>query len=469
MTLSLDVRIWKTRVRKRATRRPYNVRWVVGGKEQNAYFATSAQADSFRAKLIQARNDGQEFDIDTGLPVSMLREQQKRAAGITWMEHAREYARYKWPMLAGTARVSIAEVLTTITVTLLPDKGKGKPDDKTLRSALRRWAFNGQQRDEPPPPDVAAALAWADANSPALATLADPDVLHTVLNAFARRLDGKPAAATYLARRRQVLHNVLKYAVTRKRLDAMPLADPAFTWERPSDMEVDHTVDPRCVGSPAQIEQLLTTVSYVGRSQGPRFLAFFACMYYAMMRPEEVCALRLQDCHLPKEGWGKLTLARTSPAPGKDWTDGRTVHESRGLKHRSRRAVRVVPIPPQLVELLRTHIDRYGVGQDGRIFRSTNGNPISPSTYNRVWQRARELGLPPEQRDSVLLKRPYDLRHSGVTVRLYAGVPPKQVAQWAGHSVEVLHKIYSQVMDGFDDTWFQRIDNVLHRSQAWPS
>ncbi|WP_267898978.1 hypothetical protein [Thermomonospora amylolytica] len=40
-----------------------------------------------------------------------------------------------------------------------------------------------------------------------------------------------------------------------------------------------------------------------------------------------------------------------------------------------------------------------------------------------------------------------------------------QVAQWAGHSVEVLHKTYSQVMDGFDDTWFQRIDNVLNRQQ----
>jgi hypothetical protein len=47
---------------------------------------------------------------------------------------------------------------------------------------------------------------------------------------------------------------------------------------------------------------------------------------------------------------------------------------------------------------------------------------------------------------------------------LYAGVPPKQVAQWAGHSVEVLHRTYSQVMDGFDDTWFQRIDNVLGSS-----
>jgi integrase len=116
-----------------------------------------------------------------------------------------------------------------------------------------------------------------------------------------------------------------------------------------------------------------------------------------------------------------------------------------------------VPIPPDLVRLIRDHIERFGTGKDGRLFRSVNDNPISPSTYSRT----REIGLSPDQLDSVLLKRPYDLRHSGITVRLYAGVPAKQVAQWAGHSVEVLHRTYSQVLDGFDDTWFERIDGVL--------
>jgi integrase len=113
------------------------------------------------------------------------------------------------------------------------------------------------------------------------------------------------------------------------------------------------------------------------------------------------------------------------------------------------------------VRLIREHVDAFGAGPDGRIFRSVNGKPISPSTYNRVWNRAREIGLTPEQLGSVLLKRPYDLRHSGITVRLYAGVPPKQVAQWAGHSVDVLHRTYSQILDGFDETWFARIDTML--------
>jgi predicted DNA-binding ribbon-helix-helix protein len=47
-----------------------------------------------------------------------------------------------------------------------------------------------------------------------------------------------------------------------------------------------------------------------------------------------------------------------------------------------------------------------------------------------------------------LLRRPYDLRHSGVTWRLNSGVPPTEVAAWAGHSVEVLMRTYARCMTG---------------------
>jgi hypothetical protein len=50
-----------------------------------------------------------------------------------------------------------------------------------------------------------------------------------------------------------------------------------------------------------------------------------------------------------------------------------------------------------------------------------------------------------------------------VTVRLYAGVPERQVAEWAGHSVEVLRRVYSRILDGFEDTWFEKIDKVIRQ------
>lgn len=58
------------------------------------------------------------------------------------------------------------------------------------------------------------------------------------------------------------------------------------------------------------------------------------------------------------------------------------------------------------------------------------------------------------------MHRPYDLRHAGVTWRLSAGVPAAQVAEWAGHSVEVLQRIYHRCMDGYDDVWIDRMNQA---------
>lgn len=152
-----------------------------------------------------------------------------------------------------------------------------------------------------------------------------------------------------------------------------------------------------------------------------------------------------------------LHAGATRPAVGQAWTDTGEVHDERGLKHRSRKDTRPVPIPPEPVAMLRWHIPTFGVAPNGRIFRSVNGNPVRPSTGNTIWTKAREIGLAPRDRGSLILKRPYDLRHAGITARLYARVPDRQVAEWAGHSVDVLRRVYSKILAGFDDTWHARM------------
>jgi hypothetical protein len=137
-------------------------------------------------------------------------------------------------------------------------------------------------------------------------------------------------------------------------------------------------------------------------------------MFYALMRPSEVAALTREACYLPENGWGHLVFADASPAAGRAYTDDGQVHQHRGLKGRTspqgRRPVRKVPIPPELVELLRSHVARFGVGQDGRLFRSENRTPIQPSTWWQVWQKVRATSLIPEQLASPLMKAPLDLR-----------------------------------------------------------
>ena len=242
-------------------------------------------------------------------------------------------------------------------------------------------------------------------------------------------------------------------------------------WTPPEKPE--EAVDPRSVGGPGLVAGMLTVTSYVGRRQGPRFVAFFGCMFYAMMRPAEVISLTRDDCHLPETGWGRLIFSDSSPAAGREFTDDGLVHEDRGLKGRdrarrarteaarARRATRNVPIPPELVILLREHIERFGTGLDRRLFRSEGGHPIQPSTYWRVWQKTRALGLTAQQHRSPLLHRPYDLRHSRVTWRLNSGVPATEIAAWAGHSVEVLMRVYARCVVGMEDVWISRMDATL--------
>ncbi|WP_204358611.1 tyrosine-type recombinase/integrase [Streptosporangium sp. 'caverna'] len=225
---------------------------------------------------------------------------------------------------------------------------------------------------------------------------------------------------------------------------------------------MSQTVDPRIVVNPRQAQELPTMVTYVGvRDRGRRLMALFACMYYAALRPAEAVGLRLQDCHLPAKGWGRLTIDVSRPEVNTKWTDSGSTHEERGLKHRGRADVRPVPIPPELVKILRQHIEEYGTGPDGRLFRSERGGVIGSTAYTEVWQEARALALTPAQIASPLARRPYDLRHAAVSLWLNVGVSVPDVAERAGHGVDVLLRIYAKCLDGHKEIANQRISDAL--------
>ena len=94
--------------------------------------------------------------------------------------------------------------------------------------------------------------------------------------------------------------------------------------------------------------------------------------------------MRVEDCDLPRMGWGELRLRETHPRSGAAWTDTGKAHDARGLKHRPRKAVRAVPIPPDLVSLLRWHVTAYGKAPDGRLVRTARGGLIQDTGYGEV-------------------------------------------------------------------------------------
>ncbi|GAA4561501.1 hypothetical protein [Planotetraspora kaengkrachanensis] len=143
------------------------------------------------------------------------------------------------------------------------------------------------------------------------------------------------------------------------------------------------------------------------------------------------------------------------------WTDSGDAHEQRGLKHRGRDDVRPVPIPPALVKILRPHIKEFGIGSDGRIVHSERGGVIASTAYTEVWQEARTLAFTPAQVASPLARRPFDLRHAAVSLWLNAGVSAPEVAERAGHSVDVLLRVYAKCIDGHQSISNRRIDEAL--------
>jgi hypothetical protein len=104
--------------------------------------------------------------------------------------------------------------------------------------------------------------------------------------------------------------------------------------------------------------------------------------------------------------------------------------------------------------------DREG---DGRLFtaRDARQGPGSLGTYTRAFRQACKAALTPAQQRSPLAQVPYRLRHAAVSTWLNAGVPATQVAEWAGHGVQVLLKVYAKCIDGEEEVALRRIPAAL--------
>ncbi|PVG82543.1 integrase [Nocardioides gansuensis] len=461
---SFDVRVWSIQTLRGTRGTTYGVRWAVAGKRFRRTFATSKLADGFRAELLTSVRHGRPFDVDNGLPEVLAHEHQP----ISWFEHAVSYARNKWPQVSPNHRRGIAETLTDATLELTAAAGAPEADWQMLRSVLLRVAFN-PTRDAAPADEP--VIAWLTRNSVPITDLGQATTVRRVVERLGRRLDGKPAAAATLARKRAVLHNALDAAVEEGHLTVNPLRNLHLR-RTPASAAVDR----RSVVSPEQATALLTAV----RQSNPALEAFFACLYYAGLRPAEALGLTVDDLRLPASGWGELIITGSQQSTAPAWTDDDSKRQDRPLKHRAPGTVRYVPAPPELVDTLRRHLDTFASGIHGHLFVARTGkagHPIAPpyevtvsmNTVYRAWDRARRAVLTPAEYDGPLARRPYDLRHAYVSTWLAAGVSPAEIAEQAGHSTNVLLKVYSKPVTGQQDRSRRAVDEMLRPATTPPN
>lgn len=453
MDTTYDVKLWKTSVYEGKKKTTHTVRWELAGREWRKPFATGPLAESFRSGLVTAARKGEAFSLSTGLPVS----HQSGAAGVKWYDFALQFVDQLWGRTSANNRRNVAKALTPVTVALL----RSKPtmfDDVDVRRALREYAFNTGQRAEAPP-EIAVILRWVERNSLTMAAWEDESIVEALLRAAGTKLDGTPAAASSVRRNKRVLNVLIEHAIKRKvlRENLLPKGKGAAAAKTSS------AVDKRSLLNRGQAAELLAWI-YARPRGGRRLHAFFATMYYAGARPEEVVALKVADVRLPAadagDQWGELLIHTARPEVGKQWTDTGEVRERRGLKGRAADDMRTVPCRPALTRILRAHIERERLRAGDLLVQGESGGLLAGSVIRRAWRRARKEVLEPHAFESPLARRVYDLRHTCLTNWLNAGVPAADVAEWAGNSVPVLLATYARCINGQLDDLKQRIERA---------
>ncbi|MFJ2769412.1 tyrosine-type recombinase/integrase [Streptomyces sp. NPDC087300] len=436
MEATYDVRIWQIEVREGRRGTSYGVRWAVEGRKYRRTFQTFALADGFRAELVTATHHGVPFSMATGLPD----QDSPTASSTCWYDFAVQFVDAQWPRVSANHRKNTARTLMITTTALLGGSPPGV-SARHLRTALREWAFNTNRRGKAPT-EAMAVLKWVERRSPTMDVWADPAAVVDVLVALGTLLDGSAAAASSVRRHRRILNVAMEYAVQRKILPRNPLPKG-----RGSVPQERMAVDRRRLLSPGMAAGLLTWIGHRPR-MGRCYRAYFASLYYAGLRPEEAVALLVRDAVLPERGWGELLVHASRPEAGRHWTDTGQVHDERSLKGRGEGDTRVVPAHPVLVAILRDLIEEYDLFSDDILFQGERGGLLAGSVYRRVWAKARRAILPEAECDSLTGKRVYDLRHTCLTTWLNNGVPPAQVAEWAGTSVAMLYATYARCIVG---------------------
>ena len=430
-----DVRIGNLQDRRghERTRRPWLVRWTVDREPFSRSYRTKAEADRLRSRLLVAQQDGERFDRRTGEPESWT----PAASELQVYSWARLWVAGEWHDWAPRTRTSAVEALCRFLPLVYDPKAPAAPGG--LRAYLRRTL----------PPDATVDIDdecehWLGRWGLTLGEL-NRELLADVERRLALGDKRQPLAASTASRYRKVAHTCVKRAVELGRLPADPWPPSPTGRSRRKARRKRSAVDTRSLPDPATMAAILQALPT--HQPGSRtYQAMTAVMYFAGLRPSEVVMLRPKALRLPDQAWGAIEVVEADidwDEPGEPKTGNRTV-----------------PIPPELVLLLRKWIADRSLGPSDLLFRTRTGRRPTPSNWGRALKRAcATVGRQP--------MRVYDSRHACATAWLRAGVPLGEVARRLGHSVETLVSIYVGALDGDDLAANKLIDSAMSGARSW--
>ena len=173
------------------------------------------------------------------------------------------------------------------------------------------------------------------------------------------------------------------------------------------------------------------TVEAVRAQLRIRDATLVSAMAYAGLRPGEALALRWSDVRK------RTILVERSVSYGREKT----------TKTNATRSVRLLAALAH--DLVEWRLARGRPGDDALLFSRRDGRPWTNDDY-RNWRK--RIFVPAARAVGLSDPRPYDLRHSFVSLLINEGVSIVEVARQAGHGPEECLRTYAHTFEEFDST-----------------
>lgn len=419
------------------------VRWRVDGKGHSRTWPNKTQAKRGERELHAAVDRGETFDGGTGYPSSW-----DDSGALTVAEYAIGwFARNLdgWsPKSRDVHRQSLMHVLVACTDT--------QPGDRL--DQVRLWIS-----DQCSPEglrtggvDLERAGEWLGIHSMPLTAVTPAELRDRILPALATNLDGSQAKPSTLSKRRSTLSALLGDAYSDGLIEANPMTGMRRTGTSKAESS---EVDVRSIPDPATMRLFICAVAAAAPS-ARRQVAYLAFTLYTGARPGEVSALRTDDLALPNDGsWGEAVMSGShTEATGRSGTR----RSERGLKARSTGTTRVVPLPPELVDLLRLHMQLWSP-TGGHVFRNSEGGLLSKNQTRLISQARERLGWVGTHPYADVTH--YTGRHVYISSLIRAGVDVTEIADIVGNSPQVIWTTYAGVFASMRHETLPRIAAAL--------
>lgn len=397
-----------------AKRKPWELRWHVGKAQRQERFRYKQEAEAFRIALEQAVLRQETFNTTTGRPLSW------DVQNPTFCEWAKQYVSRNSPHWAPrTLRSNVDSILLGVVAFRRADAPKVNEEDRT---ALRQWLKGAV---ETCPENVARwSLHLSDCTKA---------VCGSVRAAVRLNLVGDPLAASTAQRNTTQIGAVFNEAVD----DGLIATSP---WERERRNKKKTKSESHRPLTPKDIPSFAVASELVSRVEDDDARLALQMILLLGVRPGEARGARIEHLMLPEIGWGEL---RIHTAAG-----GMTANDATDLED-PKTGYRRVPIPENLVRIIRNHI---GERRTGFIVLGKKGGLMNEAVPADAW---RKVCSNPDW-------IPYSLRHTAATTWLTLGGNPAEIARRLGNSVEVLMSTYVNFIQGDDKRLNDLITSAIH-------